>query len=112
MIRLYQSSWRAMLHYTLYGVGAMIYRMADGTERPIVFASRTLAKSEKNYTQLEMVALPLVYKAKKVHRYLYSQKFTLLIDHQPLIIIFNSKIRHTITSSSSITTLGFVVVSV
>ena len=49
-----------------YGIGVVIlYRMPDGTERPLVFASCTMTKSEKNYAQLEKESLSLVYKDKK-----------------------------------------------
>ena len=51
-----------------YGVGTVIsHIMSDGSERPIAFASRTLAPSERNYAQ---VALLLVYGVCKFHTYL------------------------------------------
>ena len=53
--------------------------MADGTERPIAFASRTLLPSETNYSQIEKEALSLVFGLKKFHNYLYGRKFVLVM---------------------------------
>ena len=49
----------------------------DGSERPIVYASRTLTIGEKNYPQIEREALSLVYGIQKFHQYLYGRKFVL-----------------------------------
>ena len=67
-----------------YGVGAVISHMMDDVEaHPIVFASRTLAKSERNYSQIE--ALAIIFGVRKFHKYLYGRLFNLYtkatLDH-------------------------------
>ena len=48
------------------------HRYPDGSERPVAYASRTLSVREKNYSRL---ALSLIFRLRKFHRYLYGRRF-------------------------------------
>ena len=74
------------------GLGAVISHItADGTERPIACASRSLTKSDSNYSVIEKEALAIIFGIRKFQQFLYGRRFTLLTDQQPLTLLFGSK---------------------
>ena len=71
------------------GIGAVLsHIMPDGAEKPIAYASRTLTKAEKNYSQLEKEGLPVVFGVKKYHTYLWGRQFLIESNHKPLSSLF------------------------
>lgn len=73
------------------GLGAVLYQEQEGKLRVVVYASRGLSKSEKNYPthKLEFLALKWAV-CKKFNDYLYGSSFTVLTDNNPLTYVLTS----------------------
>ena len=72
-----------------FGVGAILSQiLADGSEHPVAYASRSLSPAERNYSHLDKEALATIFGIGKFHQYICGRKFTLYTDHKPLIHIF------------------------
>ena len=76
---------------SLEGLGAALYQVHDGVERPVAYASRTLSKSERNYPvhKLEFLALRWAVVDKFPH-YLFGREFLVRTDNNPLSYILTS----------------------
>ena len=74
------------------GLGAILYQeQADGKEKPISFASRSLNKAESNYPTHKLEFLALKWAVTKwFHEYLYGNDFTVYTDNNPLTYILTT----------------------
>jgi transposase InsO family protein len=72
-----------------YGVGAMLAHKIGQEEKPVFFASSSLSKAEREYSQVHREALAVMFGIKKFHNYIYGQKFVLCTDNEALKEIFS-----------------------
>ena len=62
------------------GLGAVLLQ----DDRPIGFGSRSLTASEKNYAQIELELLALLYGLEHFHQIIYGRPIEVHTDHKPL----------------------------
>ena len=68
------------------GLGAVLLQLITVT--PVMFTSRALTGSEKNYQNLEQECLSTIWGMEKFHYFLYGKEFTLETDQKPLVSIY------------------------
>lgn len=76
---------------SLEGLGAVLYQEAEGTRKPVAFASRGLSDSETRYPthKLEFLALKWAI-TEKFRDYLYGAQFQVWTDNNPLTYVLTS----------------------
>lgn len=74
-----------------FAIGAVLSQGPIGKDKSVAFASRTLSKTEENYSTIEKELLAIVWACKYFRPYLFGNKFTLYTDHRPLQYVFNIK---------------------
>ncbi|XP_053372981.1 uncharacterized protein LOC123532109 [Mercenaria mercenaria] len=73
------------------GLGAVLYQQQGDHKRVIAYASRSLSKSEKNYSAYKLEFLALKWAVtEKFSDYLTSNHFTIFTDNNPLTYILTS----------------------
>lgn len=73
------------------GISGILSQGNIGSDLPIAYGSRSLSKSEKNYSTVQLEALAVVHFTCYFRPYLFGRRFKIVTDHKPLQYLFNSK---------------------
>ena len=78
---------------SLVAVGAVLKQKQDGIEVPIQYFSKSLSKSQRNYSTYERELLAVVLACEKFRIYLIGRQFVLRTDHAALRSLFTGKLK-------------------
>ena len=76
---------------SLFGIGAIISQRQQWDERVIAYASKTLSKSQGNYSATKRELFAIVHFNQHFRNYLLGQKFLIVIDHRDLTWLYSFK---------------------
>ena len=75
-----------------HGVGAVLMQVGeDGAERPVRFASRSLTRAKKAFSQFDREGLAVIFGVARYKQYLWGRKFTLVTDNKALTSVIGPK---------------------
>lgn len=73
-----------------YGIGVVLTQKDENDEEKVIcYLSRTLSRTEKNYTPTERECLAVLWAIEKLRPYLEGSKFTVITDHYSLLWLNN-----------------------
>lgn len=72
-------------------LGGILTQINDGHERVIAYASRSLSRTERNYSVTERELLSLLFCIDKFRAYVEGARFTVITDHYSLLWLNNMK---------------------
>lgn len=76
------------------GLGVELFHEEEGEHQVIAYASRSLSKSELNYSISEKECLAVLFGLTKLHNYFGDRKIVVRTDHKALTFIKKCKVGH------------------
>eukprot|EP00794_Sanderia_malayensis_P006690 gene6690-7446_t len=77
---------------TSFGLGALLMqKQANGTMKPVAYASRSMTSYEQRDAQIEKEALATTWACEKFSNYIIGKDITIETDHKPLVPLLGSK---------------------
>jgi hypothetical protein len=73
-----------------YGIGAYLYQIIDGKERPVAFVSKSLSGPQLRWTTIQKEAFAIYYSITHLEYLLRDRSFCLMTDHANLVYINKS----------------------
>ena len=88
----YKKSFQLNTDASELGLGSVLYQQQeDDTFRVIAYASRSLSKTEKNYSAHKLEFLALKWSVtERFHEYLYGGEFEVYTDNNPLTYVLTT----------------------
>eukprot|EP00794_Sanderia_malayensis_P013314 gene13314-14687_t len=84
-----------------FGLGAVLMqKQADGTMKPVAYASHSMTNSEQRYAQIEKEALATTWACEKFSNYIIGKDITIETDQKPLAPLLGSKAQPTKINNS------------
>ena len=74
-----------------HGLGAVLLQLADGSWKPISYASRSMSETERRYAQIEKEVLAATWACEKFSNFLLGTHFQVETDHKPLVPLLGVK---------------------
>ena len=73
------------------GIGAVLFQHYDDKDHYVAFISKSLNKSQLNYSATKRELLAIVFALQRLRQYLYGARFELRTDHRALTFMFTQK---------------------